>query len=60
MDYIMQYCIGGPSHKDGLRRRTVINLTVNATSQIFATGAFKWLFFRLLDYKSAGDAVSKV
>ena len=29
---------GGPSRKDGLRRRTVINLTVNATSQIFATG----------------------
>ena len=28
----------GPSRKDGLRRRTVINLTVNATSQIFATG----------------------
>ena len=29
----------GPSRKDGLRRCTVINLTVNVTSQIFATGA---------------------
>ena len=29
----------GPSGKDGLRRRTVINLTLNATSQIFTIGA---------------------
>ena len=27
----------GPSGKDGLRRRTVTNLTLNATSQIFST-----------------------
>ena len=31
---------GGPGGKEGLRRRTVTNLTVNATSQIFTTGAF--------------------
>ena len=30
----------GPSRKEGLRLCIVINLTVNATSQIFATGAF--------------------
>ena len=29
----------GPSGKEGLRPRTVTNLTVNATSQIFTTGA---------------------
>ena len=29
----------GPSRKDGLRRRTLTNLSVIATSQIFATGA---------------------
>ena len=33
------YQLGGPSGKDGLRRRTITNLTVNATSQIFTTGA---------------------
>ena len=30
---------GGPSRKDGLRRRTVTNLTMNATSHVFAIGA---------------------
>ena len=30
----------GPSRKDGLRRRTITNLTVNATSQMFANGAY--------------------
>ena len=29
----------GPSRKDGLRRRTITNLTVTATSHIFAIGA---------------------
>ena len=30
----------GPSGQEGLRRRTVTNLTVNATSQIFTTGTY--------------------
>ena len=29
----------GPIRKDGLRRRAITNLTVNATSQMFANGA---------------------